>query len=145
MVADFVDNKNADVEERVRVLRRQAREPGETKARPVDQSSIKLIWRRGENAPCGMERYHDATVYMTLYNSMAVYCVILESDSYSQKQKLYTYHTQTSEWSLTLDHPLWSGFAITVIDGQLTTVGDLYMYMKDFHCRRVRTPTNCSV
>jgi hypothetical protein len=90
---------------------------------PVDRANIKLTWRDGEKSPHGMERYYDAAVYMTSDNSLAVYCVILDSDSHSQKENLYTFHAPTSRWSLILDHPLWSGFAITVIDGQLTTVG----------------------
>jgi hypothetical protein len=123
LVADFVKEKE-DLKERVRVLRRQARKQnGGTKSRPVDRASIKLTWREGKKAPCDMERYHDAAVCMTSYNNMVVYCVIFKHNSYSQKQSLYTYHAPTSEWSLILDHPLWSGFAVTVIDGQLTTVG----------------------
>jgi hypothetical protein len=125
LIADIVQN-NADLEEQVRVLRRQAQKQhgGTMAARPVpvDRANIRLTWREGEKCPYGLERYYDAAVYMTSDNSLAVYCVI-DSDSHSEKENLYTYHARTSDWSLISDHPLWSGFAITVIDGQLTTVG----------------------
>jgi serine/threonine protein kinase len=127
LIADFVQ-KNADLEEQIAVLRSHAqKQHGGTKSArtvPVDRANIKLTWREGEKCPYGLERYDDA-VCMTSYNSasLAVYCVILKSDSPSQKQNLCTYHAPTSKWSLILDHPLWGGFAIAVIDGHLTTVG----------------------
>ena len=49
-------------------------------------------------------------------HNRTVYC------RYDTNDKVYAYHIPSSSWSLTPDAP-YEGFALTVIDGLLTTVG----------------------
>ena len=58
-----------------------------------------------------MSRYCD-----TIVSSNTVYCKYDEN-------KIYAYHIPSSNWSPIPDCPLWNLFALTVIDGLLTTVG----------------------
>ena len=58
-----------------------------------------------------MSRHCDAIVH-----NDTVYC------KYDTNNKVYAYHISSSSWSLTPDTP-YEGFALTVIDGLLTTVG----------------------
>ena len=78
-------------------------------------SCLKLRWREGGTAPYKMERYYDAI----LYNAMAVYCMY----GRSSRLCMYTYHVPSSVWSAVSDCPQIGGFAITVVEGLLTTVG----------------------
>ena len=75
------------------------------KATALNRASIKLRWSEGEKAPCVVSRYCD-----TIVSSNTVYCK-------------YAYHIPSSNWSPIPDCPLWNLFALTVIDGLLTTVG----------------------
>ena len=58
-----------------------------------------------------MIRYSDAVIH-----NDTVYC------RYDSNNKVYAYHISSSSWSLTPDTP-YKGFALTVIDDLLTTVG----------------------
>ena len=110
LIADF-GKRNTELEEQLRVLRSQVQEKdGGAKDGAMDDANIKLRWREGKKAPCTMSRICDAIV-----DNNTVYC---KYDS----NKIYSYYTPTSNWSPILDCPA-KGFAITVIDGLLTTVG----------------------
>ena len=111
LIADF-GKRNTELEEEVRVLRSQVQgKDGGAKAGAVSRTDIKLRWREGEKAPCEMGRYSDTVVH-----NDTVYC------KYDAIDKVYAYHISSSSWSLTPDTPC-GGFALTVIDGLLTTVG----------------------
>ena len=113
LIADF-GKRNTELEEELSVLRIRIQEKGGgAKARSVDRANIKLRWREGKKAPCEMGKFCDAVVHNSI-----VYC------KYNMSNNLYTYHIPSSSWSwIWINHPLKSGFAITVIDGLLTTVG----------------------
>ena len=89
----------------------QAQDVGDN-ARAVNRANIKLGWREGEKALCKMSRICDAV----LDNNTVYYRN--DGDNY-----IYAYYMPTSYWSIIPDCPLTGGFAITVIDGVLTTVG----------------------
>ena len=111
LIANF-GKRNTELEEEVRVLRSQVHEKdGGAKAGAVSRSDFKLRWREGEKAPCEMIRYSNAVVH-----NSTVYC------SYQLNNKVCAYHISSSSWSLTSNTP-YEGFALTVIDGLLTTVG----------------------
>ena len=111
LVADF-GKRNTELEEEVRVLRSQVQgKDGGAKAGAVSRTDFKLRWREGEKAPCDMFRYSD-----TVIHNDTVYC------RYDAHCKVYAYHISSSSWSPTPDAPC-RGFALTVIDGLLTTVG----------------------
>ena len=78
------------------------------------EAVIKLRWREGEKAPCGMSRYCDAMV-----RGNVVYC----RERTPSEDNIHAYHTTTSNWSLTPQCPVYRGFALAVINGTLTTVG----------------------
>ena len=110
LIADF-DKRNTELEEEVRVLRSQVQgKDGGAKAGAVSRTDFKLRWREGERAPCVVSRYSDAVV-----GNGTVYCRY-------DLRNVYAYHISSSSWSLTPDTPC-KGFALTVIDGLLTTVG----------------------
>ena len=112
LIADF-GKRNTELEEQLSVLRNQVQDKdGGAKAEALGRASIKLKWKEGKKSPCQMSRVCDAVVH-----NSTVYC------KYDSSKKVYAYHTPSSGWSLMSDHPLRSRFAITVIDGLLTTVG----------------------
>ena len=76
-------------------------------------ANIKLKWRlrAGKRAPCGMYRWCDAVV-----NGNTVY--VRDGGSV----KIYSYDATTDSWSQLPDCVIPNG-SITVIDGELTTVG----------------------
>ena len=84
-------------------------------AEAANSGNIKLTWKQGERAPIEMGRVCDAVVDGSIVYYK--YCK-LEWDN-----KIYSHHIPNSNWSLIPDSPHRSGFAIAVIDGQLTTIG----------------------
>ena len=112
LIAEF-RKRNTNLEDQLSVLRNQAQEKdGGAKARAVDRTSFKLRWREGKKAPFEMHRSCDAVV-----GNNIVYC--------KYKNLVNAYHIPSSSWSPNPKWPScnWNGFAITVIDGALTTVG----------------------
>ena len=77
-----------------------------------DRTNLKLRWREGEKVSCVMFRASDAVVD----NKMVYF-------SYDWSNKLYAYHIPSSSWSPVPDCPH-KGFALAVIDGLLTAVGE---------------------
>ena len=75
---------------------------------------VKLRWREGEKAPCEMDRYCDAVV-----GGGVVYCGEVIPHLCD---KIHAYKSTTSKWSLIPDCPVYSGFALAVINGTVTTV-----------------------
>ena len=112
MIADL-SKQNTKLEEQLSVLRNQAQEKnGGAKARAVGRTSFMLRWREGKKAPFEMHRSCDAVV-----GNNIVYC--------KYKNLVNAYHIPSSSWSPSPKLPScnWNGFAITMIDGVLTTVG----------------------
>ena len=101
-------------EEQISELRSQIQkeDAGGAKAGAVNKTSFNLRWRKGKEAPFDIHRSCDAAVG----NSM-VYC--------KYKNSVNAYHIPSSSWFMnpTWSSCSWNGFAITVIDGILTTVG----------------------
>ena len=83
-------------------------------------TSIKWRWTEGDRAPRGMVRAGSAVV---VGNSM-VYFVY-------GRNSIYTYNDTNKNWSPTPYYPPCSGFAITVINGLLTTIGG-YQYSLEY-------------
>ena len=83
----------------------------EASSRGKELASIKLKWRKGKRAPCRMYRLYDAVV-----DGNTVYV----KDGYTVK--IYFYDATTDSWSQLPDCSNKHG-SITVINGQLTTVG----------------------
>ena len=83
----------------------------EASSRGKELASIKLKWREGKRAPRGMYRLYDAVVDgNTVYVKDGV------------TVKIYSYDATTDSWSQLPDCVNQHG-SITVINGQLTTVG----------------------
>ena len=111
----------ADFERRVVELEGQLRQVDQPKiqgrgdqSRAHGEAVIKLRWSEGEKAPCEMGRCCDAVV-----GGGVAYCRQLTSS----KDNIRAYHTTTSNWSLTPDCPIYSGFTLADINETLTTVG----------------------
>ena len=83
----------------------------EASSRGKELASIKLKWREGKRAPRGMERWCDAVV-----DGNTVY--VRDRGTV----KIYSYDATTDSWSQLPDCVNEDG-SITVINGQLTTVG----------------------
>ena len=117
VVADF-ERRVVELEGELR-KRDQAQIQGrDDQSRAHGEAVIKLRWREGEKAPCVMDRWCDAVV-----GGGVVY--------YREFESIHAYHTTTSSWSLTPDCPIYSGFALAVINETLTTVGGYGMDTKD--------------
>ena len=113
LIAEF-RQRNKELEEQLR--NRCALE--QVNVRAGNQSNIRLRWREGEKAPCKMGRYCHATV-----GNNTVYCKCDKSN------QLCAYHIPSSNWSPIPEcSPNAGGFAIAIINGQLTTVGGYYGY-----------------
>ena len=114
----------ADCEEEKLKLKEQLiiqvqEQDAETNSGMTKRTNIKLKWREGpkdEELPHEIERSCDAVV-----DNNTVYF-------YHLNKKLYAYHIPSSNWSQISDFPHKSGFAMSVVDGQLTTVGGCGFY-----------------
>ena len=107
VVAQF-ERRVAELEQ---LLSQRDQQNPEASSRGKELASIKLKWREGKRAPCRMYRLCDAivdgnTVYVK--DGVAV--------------KIYSYDATTDSWSQLPDCVNQHG-SITVINGQLTTVG----------------------
>ena len=87
-------------------------------SRAHGEAVIKLRWREGEKDPCRMDRWCDAAV-----GGGVVY--------YREFVSIHAYNTTTSNWSLIPDCPVYTGFALAVINDTLTTVGGYGKDTKD--------------
>ena len=115
LVAEF-GQRNIELEEQfgMRIQTQQQDNGASTRPVPVSWENIKLTWRVGEKAPCGIGRYCDAVKHNDI-----VYCMYAGIVS----NIIYAYNIPSSNWSSIPDCPQRSGLAISVIDGLLTTIG----------------------
>ena len=115
LVAEF-GQRNIELEEQLgmRIQTQQQDNGASTRPVPVSWENIKLTWRVGEKAPCGIGRYCDAVKHNDI-----VYCMYAGIVS----NIIYAYNIPSSNWSSIPDCPQRSGLAISVIDGLLTTIG----------------------
>ena len=89
---------------------RQREQQCDDRSQVDSKTGIKLRWREGEKAPCGMDRWYDVVIGRNM-----VY--------YVEGYKIHAYNTTTSNWSLIPKCPIDSEFAVAVIDNTLTTIG----------------------
>ena len=107
VIAQF-ERRVAELEQ---LLSQRVQQNSEASSRGKELVSIKLKWREGKRAPCEMDRTCDAvvdgnTVYVRAGGTV----------------KIYSYDAATDSWSR-LPDCVKEDASITVINGQLTTVG----------------------
>ena len=107
VVAQF-QRRVAELEQ---LLSQRDQQNPEANSRGKELASVKLKWREGKRAPRGMYRLYDSVVDGNT--------VCIRSGS---SPKLYSYNATTDSWSQ-LPDCVKGGGSITVINGQLTTVG----------------------
>ena len=107
-VAAQSERRAAELEQ---LLSQRDQQNPEASSRGKEPASIKLKWREGKSAPRGMSRLWDAvvdgnTVYIRSGSTLKIYSCDVATDSWSQ-----------------LPDCVRKGGSITVVNGQLTTVG----------------------
>ena len=96
---------------------------GGNRSKADGEAVIKSRWREGEKAPCKMGRINDAIVEGNV--------VYYREWSSVGRDTIHAYHTTTFNWSLIPHCPVYTGFALAVINETLTTVGGYGVDAKD--------------
>lgn len=102
----------ADLSQRIHVLEQQLRQTKSTRRKPsyVKNSTFKLSWIEGENAPCQM--YRDSNV--TMSGSLGYFQV--------NSDEVHTYNTSNSRWSQ-LPNCRYQYSSLTVVNERLIAIG----------------------
>ena len=109
VVAQF-ERRIAELEQQ---LSQREQQKTKTSRKGKELTSLKLRWRKGKRAPCGINRSYDAVV-----DGNKVYF------RNGGSKKIYSYDATSDSWSELPDCFHWNG-SITVINGLLTTAGGI--------------------